>query len=151
MTSSKKQRRTPGQTVACGWCGALITLRKTGRVPKWCSETCRHRAWEQRRAAASGRSPVQVVDHVVEVQTEVRVVERVEVPVHPRRGEWPDMLARLAAEIDAGRVYTRDLDAIDEALDAVRDSMTRSGGWVPRHLRRRSGPVARGRWSPNVR
>ena len=96
---------------------------------------------------------MQVVDHVVEVQTEVRVVERVEVPVptQPRRGEWPELLMKLAAEIDAGRVYVRDLDAIDEAMVAVRDSFVRHSGWVPRHLRRRSGPAARSRWSPNVR
>lgn len=38
----------------CGWCGGPITPRGRGPVPKWCSATCRHRAWEQARAAASG-------------------------------------------------------------------------------------------------
>lgn len=151
--SPNKLRRIPGQTVICGWCGARIVVQKTGRVPKWCSETCRHRAWEQRRATTSGRAPVQVVDHVVEVEKQVRVVQRVEIPVQvqPRRGEWPELLSKLAAEIDAGRVYTRDLDAIDEALGAVRDSMGRQSGWVPCHLRRRTGPVTSSRWSPNAR
>ncbi|WP_445258530.1 hypothetical protein [Nocardioides aurantiacus] len=146
--SSDKFRRIPGQTVTCGWCGTRVELKSTGRVPKWCSETCRHRAWEQRRSAASDRAPVEVVDHVVEVEKQVRVVERVEVPVpqHPRRGEWPAMLQRLAAEIDSGRVYIRDLDAIDEALGAVRESMGRQSGWVPRHFRRRTGPVVSSSW-----
>ena len=146
----EKTRRVPGQSVTCGWCGTRAPLKSTGRVPKWCSDTCRHRAWEQRRAAASDRALVEVVDHVVEVEKQVRVVERVEVrvPVHPRRGEWPDMLARLASEIDAGRVYTRDLDAIDEALGAVRQSMARCTGWVPRHLRRRTQPTSTSRWAP---
>lgn len=145
-----KPRRIPGQTVMCGWCGARIVLQKTGRVPKWCSETCRHRAWEQRRAVASKRAAVQVVDRVVQTVREVQVVQRVEVrvPVQPRRGEWPGLLLKLAAEIDAGRVYTRDLDAIDEALGAVRNSVGRQSGWVPPHLRRRSGPMTRSRWSP---
>ena len=145
---AKQPRRIPGQTLRCGWCGSPITLQKTGRIPKWCSETCRHRAWEQRRARTSGRPAVQVVDHVIEVEKEVRRVEHIEVPVpvHPRRGEWPAMLLVLATEIDAGRVYTRDLDAIDEALDAVRQGMARSTGWVPRHLRRKT--ISRSRWAP---
>jgi hypothetical protein len=50
--------RAPGGMVACGWCGATVTVPNRGRIPKWCSATCRHRAWEQRRAAASGRAAV---------------------------------------------------------------------------------------------
>lgn len=43
----------------CGWCHGPIPPRSRGPIPKWCSATCRHRAWEQSRAAASGRSAVQ--------------------------------------------------------------------------------------------
>jgi hypothetical protein len=49
-------------SVTCGWCGAGVTVAARGSVPKWCSATCRHRAWEQRRAAASGLVAVEVVD-----------------------------------------------------------------------------------------
>jgi len=59
--------RRPGQTLACGWCGSPILLPARGRIPKWCSSSCRHRAWELTRAAASGRAAVQVVDRAVEV------------------------------------------------------------------------------------
>lgn len=54
-----------------------------GRVPKWCSASCRHRAWEQRRAAEAGLAAVEVVDRRVEVIVEKeKVVERqVNVPV----------------------------------------------------------------------
>lgn len=47
-----------------------------GRVPKWCSSSCRHRAWEQRRAADAGLAAVKVVDRVVEVVRVEKVVEK---------------------------------------------------------------------------
>jgi hypothetical protein len=59
------ERRTAATT--CGWCGGPITPRSRGPIPKWCSATCRHRAWEQSRAATSGRTAVQVVERRVEV------------------------------------------------------------------------------------
>src|SRR5450756_3037692 len=42
----KRTARRPGQTLACGWCGSSILVPARGRVPKWCSSSCRHRAWE---------------------------------------------------------------------------------------------------------
>ncbi|GAA4397920.1 hypothetical protein GCM10023168_03410 [Fodinibacter luteus] len=69
-TEPKVERRlprAPGGTVAFGWCGSTVTVPHRGRIPKWCSATCRHRAWEQRRAAASGRAAIEVVDRPVEV------------------------------------------------------------------------------------
>ena len=68
-TDDRRSRspRRPGQTLACGWCGSTILLPARGRIPKWCSSSCRHRAWELTRAAASGRAAVQVVDRAVEV------------------------------------------------------------------------------------
>jgi hypothetical protein len=41
--------RRPGQTVACGWCGRAVEEPARGRVPSWCSSSCRHRAWEFRQ------------------------------------------------------------------------------------------------------
>lgn len=101
---------------ACGWCGGAIEIRTTGRIPKWCSPACRQRAWEQSRAAASGRAAVEVVERVVEVP-----VERDRVP---RRNEWPALLRELVAQLDTGQIYARDLPglsaALDELLTAVR-------------------------------
>src|SRR4051795_5275271 len=84
---------------ACGWCGGPITPGSRGPIPKWCSATCRHRAWEQARAAVSGRSAIQVVERRVEVST----------PVTPSRRDWARLLGELAHQLDDGRVYNRDL------------------------------------------
>ncbi len=48
MTSAKRPKRIPGQTILCGWCGKPFAVRTTGRIPKWCSPVCQHGAWEQR-------------------------------------------------------------------------------------------------------
>src|SRR5947209_14633321 len=83
----------------CGWCGGLISPGSRGPIPKWCSAACRHRAWEQARAAASGLSAVRVVERPVAVPT----------PVSPGRSDWPGLLQELVRQLDNGRVYDRDL------------------------------------------
>ena len=95
--------------MACGWCSGPITPRSRGPIPKWCSPTCRHRAWEQARAAASGRAAVQVVERRVEVQ----------ISVAPTRRDWPRLLDELARQFDDGRVYDRDLPGLARALEPV--------------------------------
>jgi hypothetical protein len=100
--------RRSGQTLACGWCGSPILLPARGRTPKWCSSSCRHRAWELTRAAASGRAAVQVVDRVVEVDRLVTVVQELPVTTVPKGAEWPAALAQLATALDTGRIYDRD-------------------------------------------
>jgi hypothetical protein len=90
----------------CGWCGGPITARRRGPIPKWCSATCRHRAWEQSRAANSGRTAVEVVERRVETR----------VPLEPTRRDWPRLLGELAGQMDDGRVYDRDLPALGRAL-----------------------------------
>ena len=94
---------------ACGWCGGSITPGSRGPIPKWCSATCRHRAWEQARAAASGLSAVEVVERRVEVQ----------VPLVPTRRDWPGLFGELAGQLNDGRVYDRDLPALARALEPV--------------------------------
>src|SRR3954453_10472573 len=94
---------------ACGWCGGPITPGRRGPIPKWCSATCRHRAWEQARAAASGLSAVELVERRVEVQ----------VPLVPTRRDWPRLLGELADQLNDGRVYDRDLPALARALQPV--------------------------------
>jgi hypothetical protein len=120
--------RRPGQTLACGWCGSPILLPARGRIPKWCSSSCRHRAWELTRAAASGRAAVQVVDRVVEVDRLVTVVQEVPVATVPQGAAWPAALAQLATALDTGRVYDRDLPALAEALAGVADALGRRPG-----------------------
>jgi hypothetical protein len=127
--------RRPGQTLACGWCGSPILLPARGRTPKWCSSSCRHRAWELTRAAASGCAAIQVVDRVVEVDRLVTVVQEVPVATVPKGAEWPELLAQLATALDTGRVYDRDLPAVAQALAGVADALDRRPGW--RRLRPR--------------
>src|SRR4051812_14583238 len=99
----------------CGWCGGPITSGARGPIPKWCSATCRHRAWEQTRAAASGLSAVEFVERRVEVQ----------VPLVPTRRDWPWLLGELAGQLNAGRVYDRDLPALARALEPVLEEYRR--------------------------
>jgi hypothetical protein len=113
--------RAPGQVVACGWCGQDVPVPARGRVPKWCSPACRHRAWEQRRAAASGLAAVEVKDRVVETVKTVTVVQHhttdVPVPVLPGNvAEFVETLADLTRRLDTGRIYDRDLSALTPAV-----------------------------------
>jgi hypothetical protein len=122
--------RAPGGTVACGWCGATVTVPNRGRIPKWCSATCRHRAWEQRRAAASGRAAIEVVDRPVEVVRTITKVQRVivEAPiaVAPQTvDEWAGILAELTDRLDRGRIYDRDVPALRPAVAALVDAFNR--------------------------
>jgi hypothetical protein len=100
--------------------------RATGRIPTWCSDACRHRAWEQRRAAASEAAAVRVVERRVEVK----------VPVAPTRRDWPAVLAELARQLDDGRVYDRDLATLAEALQPVLDSYKARAAALERRLYR---------------
>ncbi len=118
---SGRPARRPGQTLTCGWCGHEFPLGERGRTPKWCSQSCRQRAWEQRRAADSGRAAVDVVVRTVEVEkpVTVEVVERADVLVAPTGRAWPAVLAELVDQIDRGRIYDRDLAALADALRPV--------------------------------
>jgi hypothetical protein len=125
----QRSPRRPGRSLACGWCGSPILLPARGRTPKWCSSSCRHRAWELTRAAASGRAAVQVVDRVVEVDRLVTVVQEVPVTTVPKGAEWPAALAQLATALDTGRIYDRDLPTLAQALADVADALDRRPGW----------------------
>jgi hypothetical protein len=99
----------------CGWCGGPITVKATGRLPKWCSPSCRQRAWEQSRAAACGLAAVRVVERLVEIPT----------PIAPRRLDWSHVLRDLARQLEDGRIYDRDLLTLAAALNAVTDAYNR--------------------------
>ena len=48
--------------LVCLECGTELTYTGRGRRPRYCSSSCRHRAWERRRAAADGVIASQVVE-----------------------------------------------------------------------------------------
>lgn len=100
-------RRAPGQQVACGWCGQRITVGARGPVPKWCSASCRHRAWEQERAARSGLSAVRVHDRYVTA-------------VPSDADGWIGQLGALTGQASYGGegrlIADRDLDRLTQAL-----------------------------------
>jgi hypothetical protein len=138
MTGTRKPRNTgtsePSPTAAtsaikCGWCGTAITVKARGRTPKWCSEACRHRAWEQSRAAASGQAAVQVVERVVTVERTVKVAEQ----RLPRGREWTDHLHSLTRQVDDGRLYDRDLREVAAAAVTLNNALHRR---LARHDRR---------------
>jgi hypothetical protein len=108
-----RERRTAA--TACGWCGGPITPGSRGPIPKWCSATCRHRAWEQARAAASGLLAVEVIERRVEVR----------VPVAPTRRDWPRLLGELAGQLNDGRVYDRDLPGLARQLEPLLEAYWR--------------------------
>jgi hypothetical protein len=111
----------------CAWCGGAIAVKATGRLPKWCSAACRQRAWEQSSAAASGRAAVQLVERAIATP-----VERVRMPRH---SEWPDVLRELAAQLDDGRIYARELPNLDRALADVEAALHRQPGYGRPHRR----------------
>jgi hypothetical protein len=144
MTSAKTQPtqiHTPSAagrrptSITCGWCGIEVTVRPVGRLPSWCSTSCRHRAWEHRRAAASGRAAVEIVERIVEIEVPVTVPETVEVVVPPKGAAWVEALHQLARQVDIGMVYDRDLPAVAEQLNRVSAAVRR------RRQRRRHGVV----------
>jgi hypothetical protein len=100
---------------SCAWCGGVITPGSRGPIPKWCSATCRHRAWEQTQAAASGRSAVQIVERRVEVRAAVPLTRR----------EWPRVLRELTNQLDDGRVYDRDLTTLSAELRSLLEAYRR--------------------------
>jgi hypothetical protein len=99
----------------------MCSSRHGGGCPNWGSPACRHRAWEQRRAAASGLAAVEVKDRLVETVKTVTVVQHhtTEVPVPVRPGsvaEFVQVLADLTRRLDAGRIYDRDLPPLTPAV-----------------------------------
>lgn len=138
MTS--RPRRRAGQWLVCGWCRQEFTPASRGRAPKWCSQACRQRAWEQRRAADAGLAAIEVIQQPVEVETpvEAKVVERVEVPLRPTRHDWPDLLTTLTDQLDRGLVYDRDLPEVAARLAEAFQSLERRPGYA-RLLRRNLG------------
>ena len=117
IQASGSGRRRPGQTVECGWCGRAVEVPARGRVPSWCSSSCRHRAWEARRVDRERPADVRVVTRTVEVEKPtIRMVE-VPVPAEPRTAEdWVVVLDALSTRLAQGRIYRRDLPTLTPAM-----------------------------------
>lgn len=107
----------------CGWCLGTITPKSRGPVLMWCSAACRQRAWEQRRAAASGLSAIEVVERVVEVPAPVQA------PPKPRNQEWHASLRELTRQIQRGLVYDRHLIGIADEVRQVYLALQARGAW----------------------
>jgi len=115
------RRRLAAST--CGWCKGPIEYKARGRIPKWCSAACRQRAWEQSRAAASGRSAVQIVERRVEVPVQQPAPPTAN--FRPRHRQWVDVLDELAAQLDTGSIYDRDLPELTGALNRALEAFGR--------------------------
>ena len=112
------RRRVAGQVLSCGWCGKPVTVKTRGPVPKWCSASCRQRAWSASRAAAGGNTGVRVVDR--------------EVLVVPGDGPgWAEHLGALARQLGQGPrvVADYDLDAVAGAVSRVVDALAVREQW----------------------
>ncbi len=118
-----RSRHRPS-SLSCQWCSKGFPVPARGRIPKWCSDSCRHRAWEQRRAAASGLCAVDVVERVVEVVRTQRVVEQLQVEIpaadRPRASaDYAAILLELSLRLDTGRIYDRDLASLTSAMTTL--------------------------------
>ncbi len=103
--------RLPGQVVECGWCGKSVPVPSRGRVPKWCSATCRNKGWQANHAPSQG--PVRVVQQLVQVP--VRTPE-------PRNvSEGVELLELLIQRLAQGRIYTRDLPTLVPTINHLID------------------------------
>lgn len=118
-----KSPRAPGLVLECGWCGGPVIVQVRGRMPKWCSATCRTRASERRRAAAEGLAAVEVRDRDMERVRTVKVVQHhtrhveVEVVRWPSTtGDWVVALRDLTRRVETGRVYDRDLESLSNVI-----------------------------------
>lgn len=109
--------RRPGQTVECGWCGRAVEVPARGRVPSWCSSSCRHRAWEARRADREHSHDVRVVTRTIEVEKSKVRAAQVPVPTEPRTAdEWATLLETFATRLAQGRIYRCDLATLGPAV-----------------------------------
>ena len=117
VQASGSGRRRRGQTVECGWCGRTVEVPARGRVPSWCSSSCRHRAWEARRVDRDRPANVRVVTRTVEVEKPTIHTVEIPVPVEPRTAEdWVVALEALSTRLAQGRTYRRDLPTLIPAM-----------------------------------
>lgn len=132
----------------CHWCGSDIELNPRGRHRRYCSRSCRQRAYEVRtaaarqesdRAAGTARAADEPVREVVE-RTVTRMhpfvagrpraetwLEPVEEPDEdpPRARELQRTLVQVAAEIAQGRMSEREVGRVMRGVEAIRSAVDR--------------------------
>lgn len=127
QTSPSNRRLTESDrrlaAATCGWCDGPIEFKARGRIPKWCSSACRQRAWEQSRAAASGRSAIRIVERRVEIPAEQPAPSAANLRL--RHQHWVEVLDELAAQLDSGAIYDRDLPELTGALNRALEAFGR--------------------------
>lgn len=114
---------------------------RTGRRPKWCPDTCRHRAWEQRRAVASGRAAVEV-----ERRGGRLAHERLKLPGPAWAKPWLTWRVRwtgAACTTATSGAFAQGLDQVFEPSSAARHGSAFSA--EPTAGRRENGPASRDR------
>lgn len=127
VVRGKRSRVVRPTSLACVWCGTQFSVHPAGRVPKFCSVGCRHRSWEQDRAASSGRSAVRVIERVLpSVVPAPRLVPATE--AGERADEWVEALAQLTGQLHAGYL-DRHLNQIIDATDALRAEAAGRRAW----------------------
>jgi len=131
---ARKSPRAPGQVLELGWCGGPVIVQVRGRMPKWCSSTCRTRASERRRAAADGLAAVKVVERDIEriktvtvVQHHTRQVEVEAVRWPPATSDWVAAIRDLTRRVETGRVYDRDLESLAAVVNDLVGAIVRRG------------------------
>ena len=129
---ARKSPRAPGQVLECGWCGGPVIVQVRGRMPKWCSSTCRTRASERRRAAADGLAAVKVVERDIERIKTVNVVQHHSRQVEVKTVRWPSAtsdwvaaISDLTRRVESGRVYDRDLESLAGAVNDLVGALVR--------------------------
>lgn len=129
----------------CGWCGQAVTQPGgRQRLRRYCSQSCRQRAYEDRRAAARRApdwQPPEQAERIVEVQ-----------PRYPHTVDgWERALTELAAQVRRRSIGSCNHTRLALALDAVRQLLhAEASGPAPVSPVRQPQPVAASRRVPYV-
>lgn len=126
MTSQEPRIRERLLSIECGTCGTRIVYSGTGRRPRYCSATCRTRAWELRRAAAQLKhaDPTpKVVREVIERTIEPAPGRATTVSGTPRTvRDWLPLLDQLTQQVRTRpESVVRGPDDWQELAGAVRE------------------------------
>ncbi|MEJ7772458.1 MAG: hypothetical protein WKF51_11205 [Geodermatophilaceae bacterium] len=76
------------------------------------------------------------MERVFEVEVPVTIIKEVEVEVLPKGASWARALTQLAAQLDRGLVYDRDLADLARAIDAATAALARRPWWRNRRVTR---------------
>jgi hypothetical protein len=105
--------------VPCGWCSAAIPVNHwPGRRRRYCTQSCRQRAYELRTAAA--RYGADLAAGRIAVEPAERVIERTVLAPYPTRpADWIAALEALAEQLRSGQLDPAQHDQLRLALQPV--------------------------------